>query len=892
MRAARQAIARVASSLSPLAGQLINEHSKSVFPDFIRSRWTVPHSTSTWRSLLGVDLVLERPERVDERDKRADERSGSGWNPSCGVEDEQYRAGHGEDCGGHDGLLLLGNACAQVGVSRRVGPHVEAVGVRGSPGRSRVTGVPVRCRYVSGRVIVAERSRNGPLAVGLRTLRRLTGLTNQQIAARAGLNERRVGDWMRGDHVPTADSLKQVLRVLIRAVTEERMAAFPREHARLLDDGESGPWLMWRKTAAVRAESEQADTLTGRRRLNLVSVRECRPEWLGVHPAARYENDDLPVYIRRDHDDELRERLRAVSAEGGFIVVVGSSSVGKTRSLYEAVRDILPDEQILLPANAAAIRAAGGDLSPRTVVWLDDTPAERFLSEPDRGGLARSDLMALLSAHCVVVDTLWPAVHQTLTTLPRAGEVDWHRDAREVLALAGDPIEVRDSLSEAERACAVHQAGTDPRIAEALQDDEFGFTQHLAGAPELTRRWRHADPYTYAVITAAIDARRLGVSTPLSTDLLRAGAVGYIDDRHRATGAKDWFDSAIESATSPGRGGVAPLLPQPGETIGSVAGYGVPDFLEHYGRRDRYFTPMPTTLWNALAEHLTEPRDIRRFGQRAQAHNQFAIAETCYLRAYHAGDSKAERRLIDLLAQQGREEDLRPIADVVYDAQKELARIFYWQGREEELRELAHRTLGADPVGLLAQLVIDAGRIDEAIVEVKCIGDKVRQIPWMDGTINSWLGVIILPQLLWQYGRVEELADLVANGDGPASEAGTEAWHAEGFLMRPPPNRDGTKLEQSESDPGTAASAIAFEALSIKQLKAHAVDGDWEAMNELADVLAKQGLVHDMCVMVAATGNSRAMTRLWSLLRTLGRNDERAALVRYGLNANGTIATG
>lgn len=56
----------------------------------------------------------------------------------------------------------------------------------------------------------------------------------------------------------------------------------------------------------------------------------------------------IPRYIRRDRDASLHERLRAASREGGFLVIVGDSSVGKTRSLYEALLKVLPEWHVLL----------------------------------------------------------------------------------------------------------------------------------------------------------------------------------------------------------------------------------------------------------------------------------------------------------------------------------------------------------------------------------------------------------------------------------------------------------------------------------------------------------------------------------------------------------------
>ena len=47
----------------------------------------------------------------------------------------------------------------------------------------------------------------------------------------------------------------------------------------------------------------------------------------------------------------------------------------------------------------------------------------------------------------------------------------------------------------------------------------YGLTQTLAAAPQLVARWedaRAADPYAWAVLTAALDAARLGARAPLS----------------------------------------------------------------------------------------------------------------------------------------------------------------------------------------------------------------------------------------------------------------------------------------------------------------------------------------------------------------------------------------
>jgi hypothetical protein len=64
----------------------------------------------------------------------------------------------------------------------------------------------------------------------------------------------------------------------------------------------------------------------------------------GTAAAIRAEDEahELPVYVPRDVDVSLRAALDAGSRRGSFVLLVGGSSVGKTRTLYEALLGVLP----------------------------------------------------------------------------------------------------------------------------------------------------------------------------------------------------------------------------------------------------------------------------------------------------------------------------------------------------------------------------------------------------------------------------------------------------------------------------------------------------------------------------------------------------------------------
>lgn len=65
---------------------------------------------------------------------------------------------------------------------------------------------------------------------------------------------------------------------------------------------------------------------------------------------------ELPPYVPRDLDANLRAALTAAAARGGFVLLMGGSLVGKTRALYEAVRADFPD------AGFTQVLAAGSAL--------------------------------------------------------------------------------------------------------------------------------------------------------------------------------------------------------------------------------------------------------------------------------------------------------------------------------------------------------------------------------------------------------------------------------------------------------------------------------------------------------------------------------------------------
>ena len=126
-----------------------------------------------------------------------------------------------------------------------------------------------------------------------------------------------------------------------------------------------------------------------------------------------------PEYVPRDVDAAeygVRAKVAAAAERGGFVLLVGGSSVGKTRCAVEAVRALLPDWWLVHPAGPAEVAALAAAPPPRTVVWLDEL--QRYLD--GEHGLTGGVVRALLNAPhpAVIIGTLWPDRYTAYTTVP------------------------------------------------------------------------------------------------------------------------------------------------------------------------------------------------------------------------------------------------------------------------------------------------------------------------------------------------------------------------------------------------------------------------------------------------------------------------------------------
>ena len=382
------------------------------------------------------------------------------------------------------------------------------------------------------------------------------------------MNTSTLSDWLHGRSAPNAGP---PIRFLLEYLRARAAKEYDVPQVSWYEQLRTAAWARTHSARGGRPLKPAADSTAQARRRNAATqssppgtalqVRDTDPIHLGVHRPIQIlgaSQEALPPYVRRDADYAIRQRIKTAARRGGFVVLVGGSSTGKTRCLYEAVRHLLPQWWLLQPDSVAELTTVAASPPQHLVVWLD-----RLQNHLD--GLSASTARALLRAGAVIVGTLWPRHHAAFTAPPPLAELEPDRywSEREILQLAevvhlpgefsaseqlrahaaadkaasvGDPrlwvaLEnarfrspspvpapprrvTREKAAKANRgkfSFKFGDAGLSTRQLRAivlllranaepddrlqlLEGTQFGFTQTIAAAPQLIERWRNADP--------------------------------------------------------------------------------------------------------------------------------------------------------------------------------------------------------------------------------------------------------------------------------------------------------------------------------------------------------------------------------------------------------------
>ncbi|MEV6002194.1 helix-turn-helix transcriptional regulator [Streptomyces griseomycini] len=387
------------------------------------------------------------------------------------------------------------------------------------------------------------------------------------------------------------------------------------------------------------------------------------PHALEVHPAGSAQDSTglpgqrlLPGYVPREHDRILTEAVQdAAAGHSRILVLVGSSSTGKTRACWEAVQPLAEQAwRLWHPFDPTRAEAALEDLArvaPRTVVWLNE--AQHYLGDPGAGERIAAALHALLTtperAPVLVLGTLWDDYARQYAALPTPGGPDPHSRVRELLS--GRTLMVPDTFDAQALATAAALAQNgDWLLADALTRAAASgrVAQDLAGAPELLTRYQQATPAAKAILQAAMDARRHGVGLHLPQAFLTAAAADYLTDTDWNQLNDDWAEKAYAELAEQVHGKQAPLsrgtprprrrpprssaptdlppsrpsrpvaTPTPNLLVGPA--FRLADYLEQHGSKTRGEFCPPDSFWDAAHTHLTGPGDLNNLAQAAEFH--------------------------------------------------------------------------------------------------------------------------------------------------------------------------------------------------------------------------------------------------------------------------------
>ena len=369
----------------------------------------------------------------------------------------------------------------------------------------------------------------------------------------------------------------------------------------------------------------------------------------------------LPAYVSREHDAALAAVVTAAAAGmSGMAVLVGESSTGKTRACWQALellRGQQPQWQLCHPIDPTPSTAALRELpliEPRTVLWLNE--AQRYLDAGDGlGDRIAAGIRELLRdpgrAPVLVLATLWPSHWSGLTPRPPLGQ-DPHAQARELLT--GRHISVPGAFTP-DQMRRLGETG-DERLAAAVAGaKDRQVTQFLAGAPDLLARYENAPSAARALISAAMDASRLGMRQALPSAFLEAAAPGYLTETEYDQLAEngDWLARALDYTAAPCKGVRGPLTriwPRPSHTAvyGPGAAYRLADYLDQHGRRARSGEIPPAEFWTAAAI-FADPGDLGALASAAHGRGLLLSAARLRKQAATGGDSFAAASLVRMM---------------------------------------------------------------------------------------------------------------------------------------------------------------------------------------------------------------------------------------------------
>ncbi|MBF6221790.1 hypothetical protein IU479_27220 [Nocardia abscessus] len=371
----------------------------------------------------------------------------------------------------------------------------------------------------------------------------------------------------------------------------------------------------------------------------------------------------LPPYVRRSHDAQLAAMIgRALAGESGIGVLLGGSSTGKTRALWEALAPLREQDgwrvwHPRFPTRGQDLNESLSRVTARTVLWLNETQRYLPVSSPEERDRVAAALGRLLAdpgcEPVVILGSLWREHYNALCA-------DTVSETRKLLN-GKAIIDVPPAFTGVDLEAMRRAAGSDARLALACESAEGGqITQYLAGGPELIDRYRRqVSVPAQAVVEVAMDVLRFGHPNVLPFTLLRDAAAAYIADSVWDGLGENWFELALAETSQDckgARGPITPIRDRPLPTGSSrmarrqgLPAFGEPvyqlaDYLEQYGRSERADLIPPIGFWEAV----TYTRPEHQYWLAAAAWNRglYRDAAQLWKNATGHGHSEAAESLV------------------------------------------------------------------------------------------------------------------------------------------------------------------------------------------------------------------------------------------------------
>ena len=341
-----------------------------------------------------------------------------------------------------------------------------------------------------------------------------------------------------------------------------------------------------------------------------------KPLSFGISPALVKGRDSRMdrVYVPRDIDDELDAALK----NSAFVLLVGESKSGKSRSAYEGVRRCFPERALVLPARPSSLEAltsAGIDFSS-SVIWLDDL--ERYLVPEGLDDYVLSKLMT--TPEVTIVATMRSRIHAQYMPEGSKNPPEWRP------LQTANHVRLQRLLTKAEIVRASAILGN-PNLK--LYFERYGLAEYLSAAPDLRNRFedaRESKPAGWAIVRAVIELARCGLPV-IGSEPVNALAMHYMSDFAASTGtleeAWNWAQEAIYGASA--------LLSK------QEKGFRPFDYLVDYVEKES--ESIPDAAWESALAEATAGQ-LLSVGFSAQNHKRFDVAEGAFQRVAASEDER------------------------------------------------------------------------------------------------------------------------------------------------------------------------------------------------------------------------------------------------------------